>query len=451
MSLNKIQLICELLTEQMNHWILFPAALVIMEMTRGQTGMQKPDLMLWILCSLFPLLFFILRTYHVRKQKKRYLFLLWHLAAAAGLTLALLLVPRSFVGRMLCILCGAGYMLQSMVLMLKKELRYTVAIQLPAGVALSLIASIMRQTNQWNAYYSFSLIAVIGLFFIVFYMRQYLDYMTLNRGSAGNLPIGEIFHSGAGLVLAYTLFSVTVLVISTQFEWLAKLLKPVTDLFLQFLRFLLSKLIHPEDAAEEELTTIEEEARMIGDPQLPEPKGPFWIWQALQILFTVALLAALAFLALKLLMRLIRLLQEYLNRRMARQYAQDEETFDLREKCEPGKPAEKKRQSLGTAFTNKERIRRLYKRRLPSLCRRREAKERERSRLELLTAREWEKRLETDGMASVYEKARYSLQDVTAEDVRQMREACSERNRNRQGSACDEVRSAYIQGRNERL
>ncbi len=432
MSLNKIQFLCELLTEQMNHWILFPVALTMMEMTRGQTGMEEPELLLWIFCSLFPLLFFALRAYHVRKQKKRYLFVFWHIAAAAGFTLTLLLVPRPFVSRMICILCGAGYMLQSMVLMLKKDLLYTVAIQLPAGVALSLVSAIMRHTNQWNAYYSFSLIAVIGMFFVVFYMRQYLDYMSLNKGSAGHLPIGEIFRSGSGLVLAYTLFGMAVLVISTQYEWLARLLKPVTDLLLQFIRFLLSKIAHKGGDAEEELVPMEEGTQMIGSPQLPEPKEPFWLWQALQLLFTVALLAALAFLVLKLLLKLIRLLQDYLNRRMAGQYTQGEETPDLRERCESGKPTEKKRQGLTGPFTNRERIRRIYKRKLlSSLHRRRETEEKGRCALGLLTPREWEERLKTDGMASVYEKARYSLQDVTAEDVRRMREACSERGRSR--------------------
>lgn len=431
MSLNRIQLLCELLTEQMNHWILFPVALTMMEMTRGQTGMKKPDLLLWVLCSLFPLLFFTLRTYHVRRRKKRYLFLLWHIIAAAGFTVMLLLVPRPFISKMICVLCGAGYMLQSAVLILKKDLVYTVAIQLPAGVALSLASTLMRHTNQWNAYYSFCLIAVIGMFFIVFYMRQYLDYMSLNKSSTGNLPIGEIFRSGAGLVLAYTLFGMAVLIISTQYEWLARLLRPLTDMLMQFIRFLLSKIFRKGGSVEEELTSIEEGAQMIGSPELPEPKEPFWLWQLLQGVFTVALLAGMAFIVLKLLLKLIQLLQEYLNRRVAGQYTQSEDAFDLREKCEPEKPEERKRQGPGGPFTNRERVRRLYKRKLLSQSRHREAKEQGKSCPELLTAREWEKRLKTDGMASVYEKARYSTQEITAEDVKRMREACSERNRNR--------------------
>ena len=75
MSLKKIQLICEVLTEQMNHWMLFPIALTIMEMTRGQTGMEKPDMLLWVLCSLFPLLFFVLRTHQGGKRRIRFLLL----------------------------------------------------------------------------------------------------------------------------------------------------------------------------------------------------------------------------------------------------------------------------------------------------------------------------------------------------------------------------------------
>lgn len=424
MSLKRIQLICEVLTEQMNHWMLFPIALTMMEMTRGQTGMEKPDLLLWVLCSLFPLLFFVIR---IRcGGKRRYFFLLLSVLAAAAYTSVLVLMNRPFISRGICILCGAGYLLHSLAMRLKKDLLYTAAIQLPVAVALSLISTIMRHTNQWNHYYTFSLIAVIAMFFIVFYMRQYLDYISLNRNSTGHLPVGEIFRSGAGLVAAYTLFCVVVLAISVQHEWLVKILKPMADFLIRLLRFLLSKIFPKNGAAEEEMAISEERAIGIGSPQLPEPNETFWFWQVLEVLFTLALLAGLIYVAARLLLKLFALLQEYLNRRMARQYTEDQAVSDIREKCDVGKTKERQRRKvLSEALTNRERVRRLYKRKLLSFKPKTAGGEKDgRNRLGLLTAREWEARLQAKGMADIYERARYSENEVTTEDVRKMREIC---------------------------
>ena len=49
---------------------------------------------------------------------------------------------------------------------------------------------------------------------------------------------------------------------------------------------------------------------------------------------------------------------------------------------------------------------------------------RESKMLGVYTAREWERKLATQGMASVYEQARYSGQEMTAEDVKRMKDAC---------------------------
>lgn len=427
MSLKKIQLICEVLTEQMNHWMLFPIALTIMEMTRGQTGMEKPDMLLWVLCSLFPLLFFVLRTHQGGKRRIR--FLLLSIAAAAAYTFVLVLMPRPLIGRGICAFCGAGYLLHSLILKLKKDVLYTAAIQLPVAVVLSLVSTFMRHTNQWNHYYTFSLIAVTAMFFIVFYMRQYLDYISLNMSSAGHLPIGEIFRSGTGLAAAYTLLGVMILIISVQHEWLAKLLKPVADFLVQLLRFLLSKILPKKVAVKEDMPLWEKEPVGIQSPQLPEPNEAFWLWKVLEVMFTLALLVGMVYVAVRLLLKLLALLQEYLNRRVIRPGTEDPAVSEVREKCDIRSiDGRRQRRALSEALTNKERVRRLYKRKILSCGAKLIGKDGEsRSRLGLSTAREWEERLQAAGMAGIYERARYSRSEVTADDVKRMRAVCSER------------------------
>lgn len=420
MSLGKIQLVYELLTEQLNHWMLFPVALTMMEMTRGQTGMQTPDLLLWTLCGLFPPLFFGLRLYCLKQGRKKFFLILCHIGTAAVYTLLLLIPPRPFVCRNICILCGAGYMLYSLMLQLKKDTPHTVAMQLPAAVALSLASTFMRHTNQWNRYYTLSLIAVTALFFMVFYLRQYLDFMSLNKGSTGHMPAGDIFRSGTGLAAGYTLLGTGILIFSTQYQWLAGLLEPVMDFLMGLLRGLLSKL--PKPKSESGLPVPEEGISLEKLPSV-ERTQPLLLWKILQIAFTVILAGALVFLIVRLLLKLLRILQDYLNRRLARQETSQEEIFDVREKCGVEKSAGKTNRERSAAFTNREKVRKLYKRKLQDSPFGK-GKSSRKNILGLRTAREWESLLETRGMADIYEKTRYTLEEITAEDVRKMKEAC---------------------------
>ncbi len=46
----------------------------------------------------------------------------------------------------------------------------------------------------------------------------------------------------------------------------------------------------------------------------------------------------------------------------------------------------------------------------------------DKSGLGLYTAREWERKLEVNGMAELYERARYSDREITGADVKRMKE-----------------------------
>ena len=50
--------------------------------------------------------------------------------------------------------------------------------------------------------------------------------------------------------------------------------------------------------------------------------------------------------------------------------------------------------------------------------------EEDRNRMDIYTAKEWERKLETNGMSGLYEQARYSNREMSGADVRQMRAAC---------------------------
>lgn len=413
MKIKHIEYAKEVLTEQMNHWMLFPLVLTVMGISRTVTGIHKPDLLLWELCSIFPLIMFIIRC----KVNRFYIFALLHVGIA-GLVLGLLYIP-SFRGGV-CVVAAFVYAALSLRMQMKGRL-YSEPIPLPVGVAVSAVAILLQHhqgTDSWDAYYTITLIGTIVLFFIIFYLQHYLDFLAVNQSSAGYLPASEMFRSGLGLTLGYTLPGAAVLFISTHFTWLSDILHYVKDFLIWLLRLLLSNL---SQGTPEEDEIINQVVDTPIDNVLPGGE-PFWLLEVLWQILGCIILAAVIVVLTKLLFKFIRWLHAYLVMHRAKEDVQEENAFDVREKCDLEKNTEKKKENFFGSFSYRERIRKLYKKKLLSASI--QMSEQEKNRLAYDTAREWEEKLKTKGMAALYEQARYSDREVTGTDVKKMREAC---------------------------
>lgn len=413
MKVKHIEYAKEVLTEQMNHWMLFPLVLTVMGVSRKVTGIHKPDLFLWELCSIFPLIMFIIR----HKVSRFYIFALLH-AGIVGLVLGLHYI-LSFGGG-ICVAAAFVYAASSLRMQMRGRL-YSESIPLPVGVAVSAVAILLQHyqgTDNWDAYYTITLIGTIALFFIIFYLQRYLDFLAVNQSSAGYLPASEMFRSGLGLTLGYTLLGTVVLFISTHFTWLSDILHYAKDFLIWLLRLLFSNL---SQSTPEEDEIINQVVDTPIDNILPGDE-PFWllevIWQIIGFIILAAVIVVLA----KLLFKFIRWLLAYLVMHRAKEDIQEENAFDIREKCDLEKSTKKKKESFFGSFSYRERIRKLYKKKLLSASI--QMSEQEKNRLTYDTAREWEGKLKTKGMAALYEQARYSDHEMTGTDVKKMREAC---------------------------
>lgn len=414
MNMKKIQVINEIMLEQMNHWMLYPLILTVMGVSRALLEIGEPSLPMWALCSLIPFAFFLFRY----KVKNLILFVLAHLGVALAV---FLLSGENLLTRIVCTICVIGYLIYSFLLRLKQKSVYSDGIHLAVGVGMSAAASLFQYyqgTRGWENYYHIALIVCIALYFLIFYIEHYLEFLSMNKSSAGFLPAAEMFHSGMGMVLVYTLLGIIILLVSTQFEWLANILRPIKDLLLRFLRFLFSRSSGSEEAIPPTVEAIPQGGGM-GDMGLPEGGETFWFWEVLEavtmVLFVAALLAGLA----ALLWKLFKLIQKYMTFRYQEQEIGTGEAFDLREKCGIEKEAQKKSQGLFSTLSPRERVRKLYKKRLPAAAARTQGQD----SLGVRTAREWERTLSLEGMAEVYEKARYSDQEITGADVKKMKDA----------------------------
>ena len=72
----QLSLISELLTQQMNHWLLFPVAFTIMGCVSGLFPISSPDFLMWVCCGFLPVFTFFTRI----KLKHFFPFLLCSLA-----------------------------------------------------------------------------------------------------------------------------------------------------------------------------------------------------------------------------------------------------------------------------------------------------------------------------------------------------------------------------------
>lgn len=418
MNIDKIRFVTEILTQQMNHWMLYPLALLVAGASRNLAGEGDVMLPAWALCSLFPFLFFLIRL----KVSRLIPFVLLHVGAAA----LSLLVPVGFpAGKVVCILCVLGYLFYSHVLRLKHDVMCSNPMHLPVGVGLGAVSIFMvhyLEIREWDNCYIFSLIGGIALYFIIYYIEHYLNFLSVNESSAGFLPAREMFHSGMGLVLAYTLVGTAVLILSSQFAWLSGILQPLKNLFLAFLRFLFSG--HTATEEEAEIPIVEEQPQgNMGEMVLPETNEPFWLWKVLEFIAIVALIVIICAVVALSLVKLFQLIRQYMNLRLRKEGSvEDAEAVDLREKCEVEKSTRRTRQSLFSALSPQERIRKLYKKKLLSCLP--GMPEEDRNRLDLYTAREWERKLDCGGMSDIYEQARYSGREMTGAEVKRMKEAC---------------------------
>ena len=167
------------------------------------------------------------------------------------------------------------------------------------------------------------------------------------------------------------------------------------------------------------------------DMELPDMQGTMSQIQIEQVedkwsVLDIVLAVVLGALILYALYRLLRVIFAFLNAWLTYKGKGEITTLkeDVREKSDVvEKMPQRKRESMLEAMTPAQRIRRRFRRKVLS-----EQKHiydtDKRERMELYTARECAEIIEATEAAGIYEKARYSPYECTADDVKKMKNAC---------------------------
>lgn len=415
---NSIMLLRELLVTQMNHWTFFPVYLTIVVILSdiSQSGTPKP--LFWLLSGAIPFLFYLART-----GLKFIWMLLVHIAV---LGIYIVLPFENPVIKVIQLTLALVYVIYSMVLWVNEREKKDARILplLMVGLSVTCVYLLHHQEHrEWDFAIITCLIAVIGLYFIDYYVEQYQNFLTVNQSSAGHIPAQEMFRSGMGLVVGYTGVGILLLSFISNGQWLHTILN-VCRVALSLLVRGLQALFPYKDPPGEELA-VNEKVDMAGDMTAGlEPGEGFWLWQVLEYVIIFAFLVLFALVLVKGLISLFRLLIKLMKRsEMGKQDITEASVVDVREKCEIIRGNQLRKNFTLWNLNPAERIRHLYKKRLlasQSLLTNGDGKE----RLNLLTARESGAILEREEFSGLYEKARYSREECSSEDVKRMKSAC---------------------------
>lgn len=425
----RIEMVIEILTSVMNHWVFFPLVMTALGVSMRLVGKPvegNPDFLLWTVCGLIPIAFFLVRYY----AERFWLFVLCHGAvlAAALAAAALLSISQAVT----CVACTAAYIVYSFMLRLKENTSvYSGSIHPLTALGLSVAANFLFHREDgmpdWDKYYLFILIGIFACYLIIHYLKHYLSFLRVNKSSAGYLPAREILHSGIGFVLPYTLFGVLVLLLSLNIAWL----EPVLRVLKAGITFLLRIIFMLLPRGEEEGELIVLENTGANDTSVLEKlpvSETFWLWEVLEYAAVILFFCGCAYVLFKAVKWLIRYVKEQFDHTKTNNeniITGQEDVFDVREKCKIEKgDSDNGRTGLFQRFTPVERVRRLYKKRILSGRIERE----DRNGLNYMTAKECGDILSLPDMARLYEQARYSDSEITAEDVKRMKLACGGQN-----------------------
>lgn len=409
MKKEKVLMLQELLVTQMNHWILFLLAITVL----GIIGADKPVLWKWAVCSLVPLLFAIVRRY----SNHFLLFLVSHLLPVAFV----IMVPSvAWMEKAALVLLISGYVAYSFYLRIKTEERLDVALNPAAAVGMVGIGLLLQHyqgIQEWESYYVLPIIIFLGLYFIQLYLEQYLHFMIVNDSSKGRIPEKQMFRSGITLVIIFSAAVMVVLLLTSDIRWVGEIASALKMILIWLLRLLIKGREVTEEVPMEEQEVVPKQ----DTGWMPvEDAEPSMFWLILEKIVIVLVYVALIALCLWAIYALVTFLYNRFQHTLDKENDEPDVVSDVREKCEVER-FRKERKPLFEFLSTRERIRRMYKKEVWA-ARMQLVKDQSPALLKRMTAKECGEAMEREGLAKAYEKARYSEEECTGEDIRRAKE-----------------------------
>ena len=405
MKKRAIQTGCDLLLTICNHCVIVTTLMTII----GAFGFETPYFWLWMSLWIVPVYLYITR-------KNIQNILLFFVVQLVPVVVVFLL--KLFIGiKLLILFVTIFYVITSIKVQYSEihmELTLTPVVSIIVlGVAY--ITEVFWLKRNLGHYYLILAFIYMTTHVFQFFLERYISFLVVNQSSASNIPEKEILFSGLKQTCVYVACSITIMFLSINVEWLNFILRVIGRGIRVTARFLLS-FIKPDPIEETEIVEeITEIAMSKGGGMFLEPGEPHPFWLFLEKVAIVAFFIGSAILIIKGVGAAYRYLKN--NYR-----ASDNKSYriqngpDIRESCEIEQNDRTPHQRFGF-LNNAEKIRKIYRKHVLKNEKNIVGEDGTRQLL-YLTAKECCEKLSADGLKVAYEKARYSNESVTSEDVK---------------------------------
>lgn len=405
MKKRAIEIGCDLLLFFKNHCAIVAIAMTL----TGVCRYDAPLFGVWMTLLGIPLYLYITR----KKVQNFFLFFFVQL-----LPVAVACVVSAPIGIKLIALCMTVFYVISSIKIRLAEIPQEVVFMPIVSIAIFGGAHIIEEfflKNGWGYYYFFLTFLYVIAYFFYYFLERYLNFVLVNKNSASNIPEAEIFRSGMKQTGVYVACGVAIMLLCVNVEWLSYIIRLVGRGLLAVIRFFVSFLI--QDTVKPETTQQAQGNR--GDMAGFLEKGeahPFWIFLE-KVLMAAVFVGIIAAIIVGLVKGYQFLRKNF--RKIEKKHQEVQNGLDIRESCEIERGSGE-RSRWFSFLNNTEKIRKMYRKRVLKskilIVGTSGNKE-----LEYLTAKECCDKISADSLKEIYEKARYSNESITADDVRTVR------------------------------
>ena len=405
MKKRAIEIGCDLLLFFKNHCAIVAIAMTL----TGVCRYDAPLFGVWMTLLGIPLYLYITR----KKVQNFFLFFFVQL-----LPVAVACMISAPIGIKLIALCMTVFYVISSIKIRLAEIPQEVVFMPVVSIAIFGGTHIIEEfflKNGWGYYYFFLTFLYVIAYFFYYFLERYLNFVLVNKNSASNIPEAEIFRSGMKQTGVYVACGVAIMLLCVNVEWLSYIIRLVGRGLLAVIRFFVSFLV--QDTVKPETTQQAQGNR--GDMAGFLEKGeahPFWIFLE-KVLMAAVFVGIIAAIIVGLVKGYQFLRKNF--RKIEKKHQEVQNGLDIRESCEIERGSGE-RSRWFSFLNNTEKIRKMYRKRVLKskalIVGTSGNKE-----LEYLTAKECCDKISADSLKEIYEKARYSNENITADDVRNVR------------------------------
>jgi len=389
----------------------------------GMTGMglfhqTNHYLWLWSIMLVVPVVLYLARL----KMRNFFLFFASHLAAVV----VVFFIPTGLLPKLIMLTMTVMYVVWSISIRLKSK-KMGGEILLPLFVigvlvAMTLVENLYSKMGWELVYIGLAIIYIAG-YFIYCFIKQYLHFLTVNESSAANIPEREIFASGMRQTTLFMAGSIAVLLLTANISWVSYVMSWLGKGLFAVLRFLFSGISIEETEELEPL--VQQSMPEVDMSMLEEARDPAFFWVILEkIALTGTVVLLLGSVVIGIVMFFRYLWMNFRDRTKGESEVL-QTGIDIREACAIAK--NKNEVSNWFVFLNpREKVRKIYRKQV--LKHKAEIIGAYNSEnLEHMTARECCEKMSHDDRISVanlkliYEKARYSAEEITTEDIKRIK------------------------------